>query len=77
MGRRKDEDREGFLEEVTSALRSEGSWEFSGTDRRRGAREGAALQGEGFPRFSMAAGQAQVEAGKRQERSAGSVSGAL
>lgn len=39
----KDEDREGFLEEVTSTLRSEGGWEFSGTDRRRGAREGTAL----------------------------------
>lgn len=32
----KGEDREGFLEEVASTLRSEGSWEFSGTGWRRG-----------------------------------------
>lgn len=70
----KGEDREGFLEEVASALRSEGSWEFSGTDWRREGRQGTALQGEGFPRLSVARGQVQEDGRAREERYAGSVS---
>lgn len=56
----KNEDREGFLEEEAFTLRSESSWEISGTDKRKGGRLGTALHGEGRPSFSTAANVGQV-----------------
>ena len=57
----------GGLKEGGSSVGQMGEWGPAGT----------ALQAEGSPRFSTAAGHAPGEDGERQERGAGSVSRAL